>query len=52
VRTIEERQSLKIGCVEEIAYRMGYIDGKQLRRLAETIKTNYGSYLMGVVDEQ
>ena len=51
VRTIEERQSLKISCVEEIAYRMGYITGDDLRSLAEPLrKSGYGEYLLKVLD--
>jgi glucose-1-phosphate thymidylyltransferase len=51
VRTIEERQGLKIACVEEVAHFMGYIDSAQLRRLAEPIKkSNYGRYLLSVVE--
>jgi glucose-1-phosphate thymidylyltransferase len=46
VRTIEVRQGLKIACVEEIAYRMGYIDRGQLRNLATALgKSGYGGYL-------
>lgn len=45
IKTIEERQDLKIGCIEEIAYRMGYIDKKQLKKLACGINTSYGEYL-------
>jgi glucose-1-phosphate thymidylyltransferase len=45
IKTIEERQGLKIGCIEEIAYRMGYIGNKQLLKLASGIPTNYGGYL-------
>ncbi len=49
VRVIEKRQSFKIGCIEEIAYRMGYIDKKQLEVLAEKFKkSGYGEYLRGV----
>ena len=52
VRIIEERQGLKIACVEEVAYRMGYIDGAQLERLAEPLKSSgYGQYLMRVLKE-
>jgi glucose-1-phosphate thymidylyltransferase len=47
VETIEKRQGLKIACIEEIAYRNGYIDADQLRRLAEPLKKNgYGRYLL------
>ena len=46
VQTIEDRQGLKIACIEEIAYRMGYIDAEQVLRLAEPLKKNdYGRYL-------
>lgn len=47
VQVIEERQGLKIGCIEEIAFRMGFIDSKQLARTAEPLlKSGYGDYLM------
>jgi len=46
-KIIEDRQGLKICCPEEIAWRMGYIDGEQLARLAEPLrKSGYGSYLI------
>jgi glucose-1-phosphate thymidylyltransferase len=46
VQTIEERQGLKIACLEEIAFRLGYIDSAQLRALAKPMaKTGYGEYL-------
>jgi len=51
IKTIEERQGLKIGCIEEVAYRMGYIDKKQLRRLAQRIDTSYGRYLLEILKE-
>ena len=52
VRTIEERQGLKISCIEEIAYRMGFIDADQLRTLAEPLrKSGYGEYLLGVLEK-
>ncbi len=47
IETIENRQGLKIACLEEIAYSMGYIDREQLLRLAEPLKKNeYGQYLI------
>ena len=53
VRTIQKRQGLYVSCIEEIAYRMGYIDKTQLVALAQTtIKTDYGQYLLSVANEQ
>jgi glucose-1-phosphate thymidylyltransferase len=52
IKTIEERQGLKIGCIEEIAYRMGYINKQQLKKLAATINTSYGEYLMRVIKDE
>jgi len=50
VQVIEDRQGLKIGCIEEIAYRMGYITSGQLAALAAPlIKSGYGKYLMDLV---
>jgi glucose-1-phosphate thymidylyltransferase len=50
IETIEKRQGLKIACPEEIAYRMGYIDTAQLRRLAEPFKGSaYGQYLCNLI---
>jgi glucose-1-phosphate thymidylyltransferase len=52
VRIIEERQSLKVACVEEIAWRMGFIDAAQLERLAKPlVKSGYGEYLLRIVRE-
>ena len=52
VQTIETRQGLKISCPEEIAYRSGFIDRDQLKRLAEPLKKNqYGQYLLRLVGE-
>jgi glucose-1-phosphate thymidylyltransferase len=48
IKTIEERQGLKIGCVEEMAYMMGYIDRTQLLQIADSLKTSYGEYLREV----
>lgn len=53
VRVLERRQGLKIGCPEEIAYRMGFIDATQLDALAEPLlKTGYGQYLAAIVKER
>lgn len=52
VKTIEERQGLKIGCPEEIAYRMKFIDREQLLALATALsKSGYGDYLRSVADQ-
>lgn len=52
VQVIEERQGLKIGCLEEIAYRKGFINKQQLEYLAKPlIKSGYGIYLMHIVNE-
>jgi len=50
MKTIEERQGLKIGCVEEIAFRKGYITKEQLLRLASLIDTSYGAYLKDIAE--
>ena len=53
VRTVQKRQGLYIACLEEIAYRMGYIDKEQLVRLAQsTLKTDYGQYLLAIANER
>jgi glucose-1-phosphate thymidylyltransferase len=53
IATIERRQGLKIACIEEIAYRRGYINKEQLSRLAEPLKKNsYGQYLLRIINEQ
>jgi glucose-1-phosphate thymidylyltransferase len=50
VQVIEERQGLKIGCIEEIAYRNGFITSEQLKHIAEPlVKSGYGTYLMNLV---
>lgn len=52
VRVIEKRQSLKIGCIEEVAYRMGFIDEIQLKKLSNTlIKSGYGLYLQTILNK-
>ncbi len=52
VQTIQARQGLKIACIEEIAYRMGYIDKAQVERLAQPLlKNEYGRYLMRMLEE-
>ncbi len=53
IETIEQRQGLKVSCVEEIAYRMGYITAAQLEQLAEPLANNgYGQYLLDLLDEE
>jgi glucose-1-phosphate thymidylyltransferase len=50
VQVIEERQGLKIGCIEEIAYNMGYIDATQLESIAQPlVKSGYGQYLLHLI---
>ena len=52
IETVEKRQGLKIACPEEIAYRMGYIDAEQVRRLAGTLAgSSYGNYLLRMLDQ-
>ncbi|HEX6498225.1 MAG TPA: glucose-1-phosphate thymidylyltransferase RfbA [Micromonosporaceae bacterium] len=51
VRVLEERQNLKVGCIEEVAWRMGLIDDDQLRALAEPlVKSGYGRYLLDLLE--
>jgi glucose-1-phosphate thymidylyltransferase len=51
IRTVEQRQGLRIGCLEEIAFRKGWIDAAQLRALADSLaKSEYGQYLRGLAD--
>jgi len=53
IETIERRQGLKIACPEEVAYRAGYIDAKQLEALARKLgKSSYGEYLLRVLSER
>ncbi len=50
VQVVEDRQGLKIGCIEEVAYRMGYIDADQLKKIAEPLrKSGYGEYLLQLI---
>ncbi|NTV84304.1 MAG: glucose-1-phosphate thymidylyltransferase, partial [Bacteroidales bacterium] len=53
VEVIEQRQGLKIGCIEEIAYQMGFIDAVQLARIAEPLlKSGYGQYLLSLIERK
>jgi len=52
IKAIEDRQGLKIGCIEEVAYRMGYINKKQLARLADAVPTSYGEYLKDLLKNE
>lgn len=51
IRVMEKRTGIKIGCIEEIAFRQGYITAEQLKKIAEPLKkSGYGHYLMSVAD--
>jgi len=53
IATIEQRQGLKVSCIEEIAYKRGFIDAKQLLKLAEPLKKNqYGQYLIRIAKDK
>ncbi|WP_139691823.1 glucose-1-phosphate thymidylyltransferase RfbA [Sporolactobacillus terrae] len=53
IQTVEKRQSLKVACLEEIAYRKGYIDADKLYELAQPLKKNgYGQYLLNLLEER
>jgi glucose-1-phosphate thymidylyltransferase len=50
VQVIEERQGLKVGCIEEIAYQKGFIDATQLKEIArDLVKSGYGNYLLNLI---
>ncbi len=52
IETIEKRQNLKVACLEEISYRMGYITKEELKELAQSLKKNqYGQYLLRLIEE-
>ncbi len=51
IRVIEQRQGFKVGCIEEVAYRMGFIDKEQLKKLAQPlVKSGYGKYLLKLIE--
>jgi glucose-1-phosphate thymidylyltransferase len=53
IQAIEERQDLKVACLEEVAWKMGYLDREHVRRVALTMdKSEYGQYLLRVIDEE
>ncbi len=53
VRVIEKRQSLKVGCIEEVAFRKGFISAEQLKRLADPLrKSGYGKYLLQLLETE
>ena len=52
IKTIEERQGLKIGCIEEVAYKKGYINARQLAKIADSINANYGQYLKEILKNE
>ncbi len=51
IKTLEERQGLKIGCIEEVAYKMGFIHKEQLQKLADEIPTSYGEYIRSLLED-
>ena len=52
VQVLEQRQGLKVGCVEEVTWRSGFIDDEHLRKLAEPLRSSgYGEYLIGLLED-
>ena len=51
IKTIEDRQGLKVACLEEIAYEQGFIEIKKLKELAEKYRNNYGAYLSKLIED-
>jgi glucose-1-phosphate thymidylyltransferase len=50
VQVIEQRQGLKIGCIEEVAYRKGFINADHLKKIAAPLlKSGYGQYLLNII---
>jgi glucose-1-phosphate thymidylyltransferase len=52
VQTMEKRQGLKVACIEEVAFRQGYIDADQVRRLARKYNNEYGKSLLQLVEKR
>jgi len=52
IQAIEDRQGLKVACIEEVAYNMGFIDREDVERIAHGMKNNYGQYLLDVLAEE
>ena len=51
VQVVEDRQGLKVGCIEEVAYNLGFINKEQLRTIAEPLlKSGYGEYLLRIIE--
>jgi glucose-1-phosphate thymidylyltransferase len=52
VEVVEQRQGLKVACLEEVAYRMGFIDAGQVERLARSLNNEYGQYLLAILQDE
>ena len=53
IEVIEDRQGLKIGCIEEVAYNMGFIDAEGLEKLGRKfLKSGYGEYLLDILEKE